>query len=399
MKGLPAETDFVVVGAGVAGLRAAIELAAAGRVLVLAKKELLQLPARPAQAGSWALLSDEDDEVSIHLQDTLQAGDGLCNPAAVKLLVEEGPERIEELLAWAAQANRHNPRLVFSQESAHSRTRVLHAQGESTGREILRTLAAKAHSLKNISCAESTFVTGLIAENDPVAGVSLIDEKGVPQEIACRAVLLASGGLGQIYRDTTNPDSATGDGVALAYRAGAEISDMEFIQFHPTVLYVKQAPRFLLAEDLLIEGAHLRSIELTRFMAKYHPMGELAPRDLVTRAILHEMEVSRAKDPFVYLDLTHLDGAKVRKRFARIYSTCMQLNIDLAEDLIPIRPAAHYAVGGVGTDLDGKTNILGFMPRAKLPPRARTGPTGCRATLCSRRSSSGRGPAGPCGRS
>ncbi len=352
MKGLPAETDFVVIGAGVAGLRAAIELAAAGRVLVLEKKEV-----EPnSQFAQVTTLSDED-EVSLHLQDTLNAGDGLCNPAAVKILLEEGPLRIDELIAWGKH---DGTKLVFGLESSHSRHRSLHAQGDSTGREILRALHAKAESLKHISFAQFAFSTALLTDAGQIMGVSLIDEKGVPREVACSAVLLATGGMGQLYRNTTNPEAATGDGIAMAYRAGAEVSDMEFVQFHPTALYMKKVPRFLLSEALRAEGACLRNIELNRFMGKYHPMGELAPRDVVARAIVHEMEVSRAKDPFVYLDLTHLSAAKVQKRFPRIYATCMQNNMNITEDLIPVRPAADYSMGGVRTDLDGKTNVPGL---------------------------------------
>jgi len=359
MKGLPAETDFVVIGAGVAGLRAAIELVEAGRVLVLAKREVTNSNTQYAQGGIAAALSDED-EVTLHLQDTLIAGDGLCNPEAVKVLVEEGPERIEELIAWGTHFDRNGTKLVFGREGAHSRNRILHAQGDSTGREILRALYAKAKTLKNISVLEFEFSTGLEAQNGRVTGISLISEKGLPEEVACSAALLATGGMGQLYRNTTNPDVATGDGVAMAFRAGAEVSDMEFIQFHPTALYLKKAPRFLLSEALRGEGAYLRNIELDRFMGKYHPMGELAPRDVVARAIVHEMEVSHAKDPFVYLDLTHLNAAKVQKRFPRIYATCMQHNIDITEDLIPIRPAAHYSMGGVRTDLEGRTSLAGL---------------------------------------
>jgi L-aspartate oxidase len=362
MKGPPAQTDFVVIGAGIAGLRAAIELAAAGRVLVIAKQGASYFE---ALAPGPVPLSDED-KVSLHLQDTLNAGDGLCNAAAVKILVEEGLERIEELIAWDTQLDRRNAKLVFAQENTHPRYRVLHAQGNSTRREILRTLVAKSRTLRNISFAQSVFVTGLHTEDGPLTDVSLMDEKGLPQQISCSAVLLATGGLGQIYRHTTNPETATGDGVAIAFRAGAEVSDMEFVQFHPTVLYLRKAPHSLLAEELRREGAHLRTIELNRFMAKYHPMGELAPSDVVARAIIHEMEVSRAGDPFVYLDLTHLDAAKVRKRFAHIYATCMQHNIDITEDLIPVRPAAHYALGGVRTDLDGKTNIPGLFAAGEV---------------------------------
>ena len=364
MKGLPSETDFVVIGAGVAGLRAAIELAAAGRVLVLSKKQASKSRAESAEGGLAAVLSDED-EIILHLQDTLTAGDGLCNPAAVKILVEEGAKRIDELIGWAAH-DRSGSKLVFGPESGHSRGRVLHAQGESTGTEILHALHTKAHSLKHISIVESAFSTSLITHDGRVAGVSLIDDKGAPHEVACSAVLLATGAMGQLYRSTTNLDAATADGVALAFQAGAEVSDMEFVQFHPTVLYLKKAPRFLLSEALRTEGAHLRNIELDRFLGKYHPLGELAPRDVVARAIVHEMEVSRAKDPFVYLDLTHLSPSKIQKRFPRIYATFMQHNIDITEDLIPVRPAAHFCMGGVRTDLDGRASMAGLYAAGEV---------------------------------
>jgi L-aspartate oxidase len=365
MKGLPIETDFVVVGAGVAGLRAAIELAPAGRVLVLAKNELAKAHVPASPTGLAAVLSDEE-EITLHLQDTLTAGDGLSNPEAVKILVEQGAERIEELTAWGAHGDRSGTKLVFGPESGHSRGRQLHSQGDSTGTEILRVLNARAHGLKNISIAEFVFTTDLIKEGDRVTGVSVIDDKGVPHELGCSSVLLATGAIGQIYRHTTNLEGATGDGVALAYRAGAEVSDLEFVQFHPTVLYLKKAPRFLLSEALRSEGAHLRNIELNRFMAKYHPMGELAPRDLIARAIVHEMEVSRAKDPFVYLDLTHLSPVKIQKRFPRVYATFMQHNIDITEDLIPVRPAEHFAMGGVRTSLEGKTSLAGLYAAGEV---------------------------------
>jgi L-aspartate oxidase len=357
MKGLPAETDFIVIGAGVAGLRAAIELADAGRVLVLAKKDAFS--ALSAQGGAASALSDEE-EVILHLKDTLIAGDGLCLPQAVKTLVEEGPERIEELIAWGTQFVRPKTKLVFETEASYSHSHVLRAPGESTGGEILRALYAKVQTLKNISVREFEFATELLSDDQRVTGVSLISEKGLPEDVLCSAVLLATGGLGQIYRNTTNPDTATGDGVAMAFRAGAELGDMEFIQFYPTALYLKKAPRLLLSEALRREGAYLRNIEMDRFMRKYHPLEEMAPGDVVARAILHEMEVSRAKDPFVYLDMTHMNAAKVQKRFPRIYASCMKINIDITEDVIPIRPAAHFAIGGVRTDLDGRTSLAGL---------------------------------------
>jgi L-aspartate oxidase len=361
MKGLPAETDFVVVGASVAGLRAAIELAAAGRVLVLNKKAIPDFSAVDAKSqASW--LSDEDD-ISLHLQDTIDSGDGLCNLAAVKLLLEEAPERVEELIAWAKL---HGTKLVFGPENPHSRGRVLHADGQPAGREIYRILCEKLQSLKHVSVAPSTFVTGLLTQGGQLTGISVLDEKGVPQDISCSGVLLASGGLGQIYRNTTNPEAATGDGVALAFRAGAELSDLEFIQFHPTTLYMKKVPRIPLPESILEQGGYLRNFELNRFMAKYHPAAERAPRDLVLRAIMHEMEVSRAKDPFVYLDLTHMRASAIQKQFHRIYETCMAHNLDITEDVIPVRPAEQFCMGGVRTDLDGKTNIRGLYAAGEV---------------------------------
>jgi L-aspartate oxidase len=359
MLSAPSQTDFLVVGAGVAGLRAAIDLAAAGSVTVLAKREVRDSNTQWAQGGIAAALSDED-EINLHLLDTLQAGDGLCNPEAAKVLVEDAPARIEELIQWGTEFDRQGTKLTFGREGAHSRNRILHAHGDSTGREILRALYAKAQTLKNISVLEFEFSTDLIVEDGRVCGIQLITEKGESQQMSASAVLLATGGLGQLYRNTTNPSVATGDGVAMAFRAGAEVSDMEFIQFHPTALYLKKAPRFLLSEALRGEGAYLRNLELDRFMPKYHPMAELAPRDVVARAIVHELEVSRAKDPVVYLDLTHLDAAHIKTRFPRIYATCLEYNIDITTELIPVRPAAHYSMGGIRSDLAGRSTLPGL---------------------------------------
>ncbi|HLH06664.1 MAG TPA: L-aspartate oxidase [Terriglobales bacterium] len=359
------DTDFVVVGAGVAGLRAAIELAAAGRVLVLAKLEVKESATQYAQGGIAAALSDED-EISLHLQDTLVAGDGLCNPQAARVLVEEGPERIEELIAWGTHFDRNGTKLAFTREGAHSRDRILHAHGDSTGQEIGRALYFKAKSIKNIVISEFEFALDLLVENGRVSGVKLLGEDGHPHTVRASAVLLATGGLGHVYKETTNPAVATGDGVAMAFRAGAEISDMEFVQFHPTALYVKGAPRFLLSEALRGEGAILRNDQLARFMPKYHPLAELAPRDVVARAIAHELELSRSKDPVVYLDLTDKNPEKIRQRFPRIYDTCLKYNVDITTDMIPVRPAAHYAMGGVKTDLDGCTSLAGLYAAGEV---------------------------------
>jgi L-aspartate oxidase len=362
---LPSETDFIVVGAGIAGLRASVELAPAGRVLCLAKKEVTESNTQYAQGGIAAALSD-DDEVSIHLDDTLKAGDGLCNAEAARILVEEGPQRIEELIEWGTQFDRAGAKIAFTREGAHSRNRVLHAHGDSTGREIGRALFLKARALKSIAFREFEFTTDLLVNDGRLVGVRVLDSDGQLREVRASSVLLATGGLGQVYRDTTNPAVATGDGLAMAHRAGAEISDMEFVQFHPTALYLKGAPRFLLSEALRGEGAYLRNLELSRFMHKYHEMGELAPRDVVARAIAHELEVTKRPDAAVYLDLTHLNSEKIRKRFPTIYATCMQYNIDITEELVPIRPAAHYAMGGVRTDLDGQASIDGLYAAGEV---------------------------------
>jgi len=359
MKRLPEQVDFVVVGAGVAGLRAAIALAEAGKVMILAKKELTESATQYAQGGVAVALSDED-EISLHLQDTIQAGDGLVNADAARVLVEEGPERIQELIDWGTEFDRQGTRLTFTREAAHSRSRILHAHGDSTGREIGRALQAKAASLKNILFSEFEFSAGLHVESERVSGVELTSTEGTLHLVSSSAVLLATGGAGHVYSNTTNPDVATGDGVAMAYAAGAEISDMEFVQFHPTALYLKNAPRFLLSEALRGEGGVLRNAELNRFMSKYHEMGELAPRDVVARAIAHELEISRTKEPVVYLDMTHLMPEHIKARFPRIYSTCMQYNIDLTVDQVPIRPAAHYIMGGVRTDLLGHSSLPGL---------------------------------------
>lgn len=347
--------DFLVVGAGVAGLMAAIELAPVGKVLVVAKDSLRESSSEYAQGGIAAALSD-DDEVELHEQDTIAAGDGLCDRSAVRTLVEEGPASIQRLIEWGAEFDREGSRLAFAREGAHSRSRVLHAHGDSTGREISRTLYQKAASLENVTFRSFSAITDLLVRDGEVVGAVACDQAAKQSvAIAARAVLLATGGLGRLYRDTTNPDVATGDGVATAYRAGAEISDIEFVQFHPTALHVEGAPRFLLSEALRGEGAYLRNAAGERFMEKYHPMAELAPRDVVSRSIISE--IGKTGAPHVFLDLTHLDAAFVRKRFPRIYETCLHHGVDISKEPAPVHPAAHYAMGGVRTDLNGQTSL------------------------------------------
>jgi L-aspartate oxidase len=341
--------NFLIIGAGVAGLRAAIELAPAGPVLVVAKESLRESSSEYAQGGIAVALSD-DDRVELHEQDTLYAGDGLCDPAAVRALVEGGPGAIQELIEWGAQFDREGDELAFTREGAHSRNRVLHAHGDSTGREIARTLYRKAASFPNVTIRGYSSIADLVVDGYGVSG-AVLNAEAVP----ARAVLLATGGLGRVFLNTTNPEVATGDGVAMAYRAGAEIQDIEFVQFHPTALHVEGAPRFLLSEALRGEGAKLRNAAGERFMERYHPLAELAPRDVVARAIVSEMRASGA--PHVLLDLTHAEPGFARARFPRIYETCLQYGVDLERQAAPVAPAAHYAMGGVRTDLDGRTSI------------------------------------------
>jgi L-aspartate oxidase len=341
--------DFLVIGAGVAGLRAAIELADAGRVLVVAKDSLKESSSQYAQGGIAVALSDDDD-VCLHEQDTLYAGDGLCDVEAVRTLVQDGPGAIEQLIDWGAEFDREGGRLSFTREAAHSRNRILHAHGDSTGQEIARALYFKAASLPSIEFRSFAAITELAVQDGEVVGACLGD-----YTVQARSVLLATGGLGAVYKNTTNPDVATGDGVAVAYRAGAEIQDIEFVQFHPTALRLAGAPSFLLSEALRGEGARLLNDQGERFMPRYHTLEELAPRDVVARAIVAEMSRTGAEN--VWLDLTHREPGFVRGRFPRIYETCLRYGIDLEKQAAPVAPAAHYAMGGVRADLEGRTSL------------------------------------------
>jgi len=351
--------DFLVVGAGVAGMRAAITLAEQGTVLVVAKDTIEESSTEYAQGGIAVALSD-DDNFSLHLQDTLMAGDGLCDETAVRVLVEEGPRRIEELLQWGANFDKENGQFLMAREGAHSRSRVLHAGGDSTGREIARTLYEKATSHPQLSFQSFAAVTDLLMHEGAVTGAVAYDQKTRRRiQVHARAVLLATGGAGQLFLNTTNPTVATGDGIGIAYRVGAEIADVEFIQFHPTALFIPGRPRFLLSEALRGEGAILRNVQGDRFMHRYHAMEELAPRDVVSRSIIAEMRATNATH--VLLDLSHKDAAWIRQRFPTIYETCFRFGIDLTKVAAPVHPAAHYIMGGVRTDLNGQTSISGLF--------------------------------------
>jgi L-aspartate oxidase len=352
-------TDFLIIGGGVAGLRAAVELARNGDVLVVTKDAPSESSTEYAQGGVAVALSDED-EIAIHVEDTIRAGDGLCNRKAVATLVEEGPMRIRELIVWGVEFDQEGSRLAFTREAAHSKHRVLHAQGDSTGHEILRVLIDKVRVSKRTTKIDFAFTQELIVERGRCVGAVVVRQNERRLFIiSARAVLLATGGAGRLFERTTNPPVATGDGMAMAWRAGAQLMDLEFIQFHPTALYRHDAPQFLLSEAMRGEGGMLRNIHGLRFMERYHPARELAPRDVVTRAIHDEMTATGADH--VYLDVTHLSAEYVRKRFPRIYQTCLSYGVDITEAPIPVSPAAHYIMGGVATDLWGATTIPGLF--------------------------------------
>lgn len=355
-------TDFLVIGSGVAGLRAAIELSRRGRVLVVTKDVPTESCTEYAQGGVAVALSDED-EVGIHFTDTIKAGDGLCREGAVRVLVEEGPERILELIDWGALFDKEGSKLSFTREAAHSRRRILHAGGDSTGKEIERVLINKVKSLSNIKRSPFSTAVDLSVVDGACRGAFILSGTDFIS-IHARATVLATGGAGQIFSRTTNPDVATGDGIALAYRAGAVLEDLEFVQFHPTALYIPKAPQFLLSEAMRGEGALLRDVKGELFMRRYHPDAELAPRDVVSRAIISQ--IVETKNSHVYLDLTHLERGFVKKRFPRIYETCLKYDLDITKDRIPVSPAAHYIMGGVKTDLDGATNIPGLYAAGEV---------------------------------
>jgi L-aspartate oxidase len=351
--------DFLVIGAGIAGLSAAIRLADAGTALVVTKEELAESNTAYAQGGIAVAMGGEED-VALHLEDTMAAGDGLVNREAASVLVEQGPKRVAELLEWGTAFDREGGELLRTREGAHSLSRILHANGDATGREIAVSLLRHVREIPRIELMEWTTTVDLIVEDGHVVGATLLDGEGGLRMVQARAVLLASGGAGQVYSDTTNPAVATGDGIAMAYRAGAAVSDMEFYQFHPTAFSAPGAPRFLLSEALRGEGAFLVNAKGERFMERYHPLLELAPRDVVARAITRE-----GMDGRVYLDMRHVKK-DLRARFPGISAFLAKYRLELRRDLIPVRPAAHYLMGGVRTDVHGRASMPGLYTAGEV---------------------------------
>lgn len=358
-------TDFIVIGSGVAGLRSAIALAASGaRVAVLTKDKTSESNTEYAQGGVAVVLSDDDD-AELHEDDTLVAGAGLCDEQAVETLVNEGTRYIKELIGWGTEFDREGGKLVFTQEAAHSRRRILHAHGDSTGKELVRSLIARAGVEKSINLLPFSNTESLIVKDERCVGVRYLDPiLRAPRDVFANAVILCTGGAGQLYQHTTNPPVATGDGMAMAYFAGAEMADMEFIQFHPTALSVEGAPRFLLSEAMRGEGGVLRNAAGERFMDRYDERLELAPRDIVSRSIVAEMR--RTGSRTVFLDMTALDADFLRERFPKIHETCKAFGLDMATDQLPVSPASHYCMGGVRTDLWGRTTVPGLYAAGEV---------------------------------
>jgi L-aspartate oxidase len=346
-------TDYLVLGSGIAGLRAALGLSRRGRVLVVTKDQPTESNTGYAQGGVAVALA-ADDETALHLEDTVAAGGGIVSAAAARVLVEEGPERIRELAAWGARFDREAGRFQFTREGAHSRQRVLHALGDATGWEMVRALLERARRTPNVEVRSFSCSSDLVLAGGRVSGCRFLrggDAPGQETLVTARATLLATGGAGQVFAETTNPLVATGDGVAMAWRAGAALLDMEFVQFHPTALAVAGAPRFLVSEAVRGEGARLVNAAGERFVE------ELLPRDQVARAILRENRGGRGP---VALDLRQLDAERVRTRFPRIHATCLRFGVDITRDLVPVTPAAHYVMGGVASDLFGRTSLPGL---------------------------------------
>ena len=357
---MPRRPDFLIIGSGIAGLRAAADLARAGDVLVLTKADPEESNTGYAQGGIAAAMGP-DDSPERHAADTIAAGDGLCDDAAVRVLVGDGVRYVRELVDWGARFDRDDGRLALGREAAHQVRRVLHA-ADATGREIGRTLWERVATESRVRVERNARATELIVRDGVCIGARYQSGDSM-HDVHAGAVLLATGGAGQVFRETTNPAIATGDGVMLGWFAGARVADLEFVQFHPTALDVPGTPRFLLSEALRGEGAQLLNAAGERFMTRYEPAGELASRDLVARAIVREQ--GRTRGP-VFLAMQHLDPGWVRSRFPTITTAVASAGLDLATDRIPVGPAAHYVMGGVQTDLWGRTTVPGLFAAGEV---------------------------------
>jgi L-aspartate oxidase len=351
-------TDILIIGGGIAGLRAALEIPRHMKVLVVTKDKLQLSNSSWAQGGIAAVRSPEDSFTN-HMEDTQIAGAGLCDSAVVEKVVREAPAQIDELIGYGAQFDKE-----VGIEGGHSFHRIVHALGDATGFEVMRAIIERTRSAPHVTIWDRTFTTDLMTHQGACVGALVVRPRREHLLIWAKQTILASGGAGMVYRETTNPPVATGDGMAAAYRAGVELRDMEFMQFHPTVLYVAGSARHLISEAVRGEGAYLIDKDGKRFMLEEDPRGELATRDVVARAIVRTME--RTQHPNVYLDLSHKNPAEVRKHFPNIDRVCREFGLDIATDRIPVRPGAHYMVGGVTVDAEGRTTLPGLWAAGEV---------------------------------
>jgi len=366
MNGQLFKCDFLVIGGGIAGLSAAIEASHNGKVILLTKGKTGETATEYAQGGIAAAVDEQKDSPMFHMQDTLDVGAGLSDENAVTILVNDGVKRVRELIKIGVKFDKIGDVYELALEGAHSHRRILHA-GDATGSEIERALAARLLNEKLVDVRNFIYGKDLIIKNGRCIGAIAFDvQSNTEMVFLSKATIICTGGLGQIFLHNTNPSFATGDGIAMAYRAGAEVTDMEFVQFHPTTLFLHGVveTRFLISEAVRGEGAILENIDGERFMPRYHLLKELAPRDIVSRSILSEMK--RTNSDHVYLNLSPIGAEKIRKRFPKIYEECLKHNIDITKDKVPVTPAAHYFMGGIKIDTNGRTRIMGLYAAGEV---------------------------------
>jgi L-aspartate oxidase len=355
--------DVLVIGGGIAGLRATMAIDRRLSALVITKDQLEESNSNYAQGGIAGVMSP-DDKIENHVADTLAAGAGLCDREIVEMVVREAPGHIRQLIEWGTSFDEAEGELLLGREGGHSHNRIVHALGDATGQEIMRAMIARARSVLKAQVWQNTFTIDLLTHEGCCRGALVWNERHGKTYVWAKQTILATGGAGQIFRETTNPLVATGDGHAAAYRAGAELMDMEFMQFHPTVLYIAGSSRSLITEAARGEGGILVDNAGVRFMPEYHPQAELAPRDVVSQAIVDRME--KTQHPCVYLDLSALPADHVRKRFPGIGQRLREFGLDIATDRIPVRPGAHYMIGGVKVDEHGATSIPGLWAAGEV---------------------------------
>ncbi len=356
-------TDVLILGGGLAGLRAALAVDVGLKVTVITKDDLRGSSSVYAQGGIAGVV-DPEDRFDNHVKDTLSAGCGLCHESVVDLVIREAPDRIAELIGWGTKFDERNGTLELGREGGHSHHRIVHALGDATGREVMRAVIEQTRKLDNLEVWPDTFTIDLLTIDGICRGAIVWNRKHGKTIVWARQTILATGGVGQIYRETTNPEGASGDGMALAWRAGARLRDMEFMQFHPTVLYIAGGARSLITEAVRGAGAHLVDRDGFRFMPEFDSRAELAPRDVVSRAITEVMERTRHSN--VFLDLSHLDGTAVRARFPGMAALCKTFGLDLTRDRIPVRPGAHYMIGGVAVDRVGRSSVPGLWAAGEV---------------------------------